>query len=148
VQREVSSSSPWDPVTGHVGMVQRGLREGSDWKRGSVSLPRGWSFTGTGLLERWLMPRACQCLRGVWTMPLIIILVSPEVVWQLDQMIIARPFQLFYSILFYSILFYSILFYSILFYSILFYSISILSHPIPFRSRLAPGTDPQTARGL
>ena len=24
-----------------------------------------WSGTGTGFLERWLMPQACQCLRGV-----------------------------------------------------------------------------------
>ena len=23
------------------------------------------------LLERWLMPQACQRLRGIWTMPLI-----------------------------------------------------------------------------
>ncbi|KAK4811153.1 hypothetical protein QYF61_019784 [Mycteria americana] len=27
--------------------------------------------TGTGFLERWSMPHACQCLRGIWTMPLI-----------------------------------------------------------------------------
>jgi len=49
---------------------------------------------------------------------------SPEVVRELDQMILVCSFQLkqsySYSILFYSILFYSILFYSILFYSILF----------------------------
>ena len=33
-------------------------------------LPRGGSNTGTGFLERWSMPQACQCLRGIWTMPL------------------------------------------------------------------------------
>jgi len=26
---------------------------------------------GTGFLERWSMPQARQCLRGIWTMPLI-----------------------------------------------------------------------------
>ena len=31
-------------------------REVKDWKR---------------LLERWSMPQACQCLKGIWTMPLI-----------------------------------------------------------------------------
>jgi len=25
-------------------------------------------FFRTGFLERWLMPQACQCLRGIWTM--------------------------------------------------------------------------------
>jgi len=48
---------------------------------------------------------------------------SPEVVRELDQMILVCSFQLKQSILLYSILFYSILFYSILFYSILFYPI-------------------------
>ncbi|KAK4816066.1 hypothetical protein QYF61_011074 [Mycteria americana] len=61
----------WDPVTGRMGMVQSCARGGSDWTLGSISLPRGWSNPGTGFLERWSMPQACQCLRGIWTMPLI-----------------------------------------------------------------------------
>ncbi|KAK4823865.1 hypothetical protein QYF61_007621 [Mycteria americana] len=45
-----------------------------------------WTGIGTGFLERWLMPYACHCLRGIWTMPLTICfnLVSREVVRQLD----------------------------------------------------------------
>uniref|UniRef100_A0A8B9EDP6 Meprin A subunit n=1 Tax=Anser cygnoides TaxID=8845 RepID=A0A8B9EDP6_ANSCY len=31
----------------------------------------GWSKTGTGFLERWLMPHGCQCSIGIWKMPLI-----------------------------------------------------------------------------
>jgi len=34
---------------------------GLHWTLGSISLPRGWSNTGTGFLERWMMPQACQC---------------------------------------------------------------------------------------
>ena len=40
----------------------------SDWTLRTVSLPWGWSNTGTGFLKRWLMPYACQCS---WTMPSI-----------------------------------------------------------------------------
>ena len=47
------------------------IRGGVDWTLGSISLPRGWSNTGTVLLGRWSMPQACQFLRGIWTMPLI-----------------------------------------------------------------------------
>ncbi|KAK4824299.1 LOW QUALITY PROTEIN: hypothetical protein QYF61_013044 [Mycteria americana] len=47
------------------------VRGDLDCTLGSISLPRGWSNTGTGFLERWSMPQACQCLRGIWTMPLI-----------------------------------------------------------------------------
>ncbi|KAK4810457.1 hypothetical protein QYF61_004237 [Mycteria americana] len=36
-----------------------------------MSLPRGWSNTGTGFLEKWSMTQACQCLGGIWTKPLI-----------------------------------------------------------------------------
>ncbi|KAK4824315.1 hypothetical protein QYF61_013060 [Mycteria americana] len=61
-----------------LGSSDRTHRNGSklhrgdlDWTLGSISLPRGWSNTGTGFLERWSMPQACQCLRGIWTMPLI-----------------------------------------------------------------------------
>ena len=71
VEREVLISSAWYPVIGCVGMVQSCTREGLDWMLGSIPLPRRWSKTGTGFLERWSIPHACQCLRGVWTMPLI-----------------------------------------------------------------------------
>jgi len=30
-KREVLSSSPWDPVTGHVGMLESCAREDLDW---------------------------------------------------------------------------------------------------------------------
>ena len=59
-----------DPVTGRVGMAQSCIRGGLDWTLGSISLLRGWSNTETGFLERWSMPHPCQCLRGIWTMPL------------------------------------------------------------------------------
>ena len=36
-----------------------------------VATTRVWSNSGTGFLERWAMPHACQCLRGILTMPLI-----------------------------------------------------------------------------
>ncbi|KAK4827477.1 hypothetical protein QYF61_018713 [Mycteria americana] len=58
------------PVIGHMGMVKSCTRGGLDQTLGSIYLPRGWSNTGTGFLERWSMPQACQCLRGIWTMPL------------------------------------------------------------------------------
>ena len=32
---------------------------------------KGCPNPGTGFLERWSMPQACQCLRGIWTMPLM-----------------------------------------------------------------------------
>lgn len=31
VQREVLIPSPWDPLTGHIGIAQRGTKGGSDW---------------------------------------------------------------------------------------------------------------------
>ena len=63
MERKVLNSSPWFSVTGHMVMVHSCTREGLDWTLGSISLPRGWSNTGTGLLERRSMPQACQCLR-------------------------------------------------------------------------------------
>ena len=57
-----------DRMRGNVSKLHRG---GSDWTLGSISLPRRWSSTGTVFLERWSLPQACQCLRGIWTMPLI-----------------------------------------------------------------------------
>ena len=65
-----SGFSPWNPLIGYVGMVQSCLMGGLDQTLGSIPLLRGWSDTGTGFLERWSMPQACQCWRGIWTMPL------------------------------------------------------------------------------
>jgi len=48
---------------------QREGRGISDLTVGSISLLRGWSNTGTGFLERWLIPQACQRLGGIWMMP-------------------------------------------------------------------------------
>jgi len=61
------------------------------------------------------------------------VLVSPEVVRELDFVVIVSPFQLKFCSVLFSILFYSILFYSILFYSILFYSF-----PLPETFALSP----------
>jgi len=36
----------------------------------TTSMSRGWSNAGTGFLETWSMPQACQHLRGIWSMPL------------------------------------------------------------------------------
>lgn len=41
----------------------------SDWPWEGVSWLSGWSNPGAGFLESWLMPQACQCFRGIWTMP-------------------------------------------------------------------------------
>ena len=70
MERKVLISSPWDPVTAHMGMVQSCIRGDLDGTLGSSSLLRGWSNTGTGFLGTWSIPQACQCLRGIWTMPL------------------------------------------------------------------------------
>jgi len=67
VEREVLVPSPWDATIG----LQSCTRGGSDWTLGSISVPRGCSNTGPDFLERWSMPQACQCLRGIWTMPFI-----------------------------------------------------------------------------
>jgi len=67
VEKEVLSSSPLCPVTGLVGMVQSCTRGGSDLPLGSISLQK--TNTGRGFLEKWSTPQACQCLRGIWTMP-------------------------------------------------------------------------------
>ncbi|KAK4832293.1 hypothetical protein QYF61_021692 [Mycteria americana] len=51
-EREVLISSPWYPVIRCMGIVQRCTKGGLGWTLGSISLPRGWSYTGTGFLER------------------------------------------------------------------------------------------------
>lgn len=63
-------SSPWYSVIEHMAMVESCAREGLDWTLRSIGLLRGWSCTGSGSLERWLLPQACQHLR-IWTMPLL-----------------------------------------------------------------------------
>jgi len=70
MEREVLFSCPWYLVIAHIGMVQSCARGGLDWTLGGISLPREWSNMGTGFLERWMMPQACQYLRGIWTVPL------------------------------------------------------------------------------
>lgn len=54
-EREVLISSSWDPVTGCIWMAQSCARGALDWTLGSIYLLKGWSNTGTGLLERWWM---------------------------------------------------------------------------------------------
>jgi len=54
-----------------MGMFSSCTRGGLDWTLGNISLPREWPNAEIGFLERWLMPQVCQCLRGIWTMPLI-----------------------------------------------------------------------------
>jgi len=44
--------------TQHLGTAQTCARGGLAWTRGCISLPRGWSNTATGFLERWSMPQA------------------------------------------------------------------------------------------
>lgn len=65
VGREVLSFSPCNLEMGCVGMAQSCSSAGSDWTLGNIS-----SNSGTGALGRWSMPQACQCFRGVWTLPL------------------------------------------------------------------------------
>ena len=104
MEREVLISSPWYPVTGHVGMVQSCIRGGLDWTLGSISLPRGWANPGIGFLETWSIPQACQCLGGIWTMPFTTCfnLVSPEVVRHvgLDDRYRSLPTEIVCSVLF------------------------------------------------
>lgn len=95
-------------------MVQNCTRGSLYWILGSLSVPRRWSNTVTGL-ERWSMPQPCQCLSGTWTKPLTTTcfnLVSPKLVRQLDQRIVVGPFQLkqFHSVPLRSLPFYFLLF--------------------------------------
>jgi len=74
--------------------------------------------------ERLSMPQACQCLRGIWTMPLLTCLnFWPSLNWSSNwtkDHCRSLPTEV---ILFYSVLFYSLLFSSVLFSSILFYAL-------------------------
>ena len=130
MEREVLISSPWYPVIGCTGMAQSCTRGRSDLPLGNISLPRGWSNTRTVFLGRCSMPQACQCLRGIWTMPLIICFNFWSALKRLGswtRCLLIGPFQLKYSILFCSILFCSVLFYSILFVSFRFVSFRFVS---------------------
>lgn len=64
--REGGAELFWDPVTRCVAVIQSWVRMCLDWILGSISLPRGWSDTGTGFLDRWSMPQACQCFKRHW----------------------------------------------------------------------------------
>lgn len=83
VEREVPVSSPWCLVTGHLRMVQSCSKGDSDVTLGNTSMQREWPGAGAGFLGRWLVPQACWGLGDVWTMPLLELLFSPEMVSQL-----------------------------------------------------------------
>lgn len=53
------------PGIGCMGMVQNCARRGLDWTLGGIS---------KRVVKCWnrLLPQACQCLGGIWTMPLVI----------------------------------------------------------------------------
>lgn len=59
VDRGVLVFSPWYLVTGQMGIVKSCAKGDSDLMLGNTSIQRGWSNTGAGFLERWLMPQAC-----------------------------------------------------------------------------------------
>lgn len=71
MEKEVLSSSPWDALTGCVGMVQSCTRGGlDDIKKHffTQSVVKQWNRL---FPERWLMSQTHQCLRGTWMMPLL-----------------------------------------------------------------------------
>lgn len=70
MEQEVLILSPCYKLTEHVAMARTCTRGDSDWTLGKTSLPREYFDTGTGFLERWLVP--CACSRHIWIMPLII----------------------------------------------------------------------------
>lgn len=53
----------WNLMTGGIGMVQRCAKVQGFRLRVSISLLRGWSYTGTGFCKTWSMPQAYQCIR-------------------------------------------------------------------------------------
>lgn len=74
VQREVLNSSPWYAVSGHMGMAKICIRQGRFMlDMGTFFLLGRWWSPGTGFLELWLMPSACQhsseCLRRRFLKP-------------------------------------------------------------------------------
>ena len=68
-QREVPTSSSWEPTVGCLGKVQTFKERIRLGIRNFFFLPWGWSNTVTGFIERWLMPHAWQCSRDIWAMP-------------------------------------------------------------------------------
>lgn len=58
---EMLSSASCDPQIGHTCIAQSCGRGGLDWILGSISILRGWSNLGSGLIERLLMLQTCQC---------------------------------------------------------------------------------------
>lgn len=85
------------PVTGPVGMVLSCAR-GLDWILESISLPREWSGIGTDFLEGWSLPQACQCFKGISTMPLTMFC-SNLVSLESHRIFLLGPFLLKQSIL-------------------------------------------------
>lgn len=87
-----------DPVMGHVGTVQScNIRGVLEWISGSNSVWEWWWKRRTGFLERWSMAQVCQWPRCIWTVSLtnvLWLLVSPEVVRQLDKVFLVGPSQL------------------------------------------------------
>jgi len=105
VEREVLSSSPWDPVPVCVAMVQSCISQGRlrlDIRK--CFFPKRVFKPCNRLPREGSVPNAHQCLGGIWTTPLTTCfnLVSPEVVRQLDQLIVVGPFQLKSLLYFYS----------------------------------------------
>lgn len=65
---EVPGSAPgnWWQGRNDTGLRQTRVR----WALGNISLLWECSNSGTGFLERWLVPHACQCYsRGIWKIP-------------------------------------------------------------------------------
>lgn len=63
--------SSWKLMSGCTGTTQNHVTEGSEWTLGKNYLSCGWSNSGTGFLERWLMPHTCQCLKYICIKPSI-----------------------------------------------------------------------------
>lgn len=53
MERDVLSTSAWDPVAGCMGVAQSCMRGGLDWTLGSISSQRGWSNPETIFLVCW-----------------------------------------------------------------------------------------------
>jgi len=85
-EKEVLSSSPWDPEIRRVGMAQSCARGGLDWTLGSISLPRGWVKHWNRLLREVANAPSLSVFKRLWTTPLTtrFNLVSPALVRQLD----------------------------------------------------------------